>query len=92
MQCGVGDSDAAHLHGFESRHRCNCAGAAHLKLHILQQGDFFLGGKFVSNGPARLTGTKTQLLLQLDCIDLKHHTVNFVGQLATAAANVGVIV
>src|SRR3546814_8681343 len=47
------------------------AGATDLELDVQQLGEFFRGREFMSDGPTRLPGAKTELALGGDAVDLR---------------------
>ena len=92
VQRGIGYGDTRYLNRLETRNRRHRTGAAHLKLNVQQLGKFFHRRKFVGDSPARLTGTKAQLALVRQLVDLEHHTIDLIFQRRAALADIAVVI
>ena len=55
--------------------------ASHLYLDIFQQSGFLQRFKFIGDRPARASGGRPELLLQLEAVYFDHHPVDVIGQL-----------
>ena len=83
----------AHRHAtdedrLEPRNRRHRAGASHLELHRLDDGEFLLRGELAGDGPARRARDETELPLVGDAVHLEHHPVNLVGEMRAPRADV----
>eukprot|EP00659_Diplonema_papillatum_P013251 gene13250-biopygen13298 len=92
VQCGVGHGHTRDLDRFQACHGCHSAGAADLEFNVKQLGQLFHGREFMGNCPARLAGTKAQLPLVGNAVDLEHHAVDFIGQGVAALTDIAVVV
>ena len=78
MQGRVTDSNTTNEHRLQSGNGCNGSSTANLKIHICDKCNFFLGRKFMGNGPAWCTCNKTKPLLQAYLINLVDNTIDIV--------------
>src|SRR5207249_216770 len=81
VECGTADSDAANLHGFEDRDRCERAGTPDLHANVVDDGGLLTSRIFVGNGPARSFRCESQFVLDAYGIDLDDHAIDFVGEI-----------
>ena len=89
VQRGARDGGAGHRHRVELGHRGEHARAAHLHADLAQNGRLLLGRELERDGPARGTGGKAQLVLLRKGIDLYHHAVDVVIELAAVRQGIG---
>ena len=78
VQRRIGDHDTAHCHGFEFGDRRQRAGATDLDFDIAQDGRYFLGRKFMRDGPTWRTRDEAQPLLPIYTVDLVDDAVDVV--------------
>ena len=83
MQGGIAHQHASNMDRLQTRHRRNRPGAAHLELHVPDEGHLLLCRELKGHGPARRAGDETQLFLQGQRIDFDHHAINVKAQVGT---------
>ena len=91
VQRRVADGDAADEHGLQPSDGRQGTRAPHLKLDVANDGQLFLGGKLVGNGPARRPRHEAELALPVELVDLVHDAVDVVRQRGTLPADPRVV-
>ena len=91
MQSGVGNGDAAHLHGCEARHRGHGTRAAHVEFHRLDHRQGFHGRELIGHRPPRGAGDKAQPFLIRQVIDLEDRPIDVVVEARALVAQSRVI-
>ena len=89
VQRGARDGGAGNRHRVELGDRREHTGAAHLDADFAQDGLLFLGRKLKGNGPARRAGSKAQVELLLEAVDLYDHAVDVVVQITAVLKRLG---
>ena len=89
VQRGARDGRTGNRHRVELGDRREHTGAAHLDADFAQDGLLFLGRKLKGNGPARRAGSKAQVELLLEAVDLYDHAVDVVVQVTAVLKRLG---
>ena len=89
VQRGARDGGAGNRHRVELGDRREHTGATHLDANFAQDGLLFLGWELKGNGPARCAGSKAQVELLLEAVDLYDHAVDVVVQVTAMLEGLG---
>ena len=89
MQRGARDGGAGNRHWVELGDRREHTGAAHLDADFAQDGLLFLGRELKGNGPARCAGSKAQVELLLEAVNLYDYAVDVIIQITAMLERLG---